>query len=79
MLGSLALATLLSGAPHLHATPLLVLPLLGCMLGTADTVRCLQRRWSFYHGAVVVLIYMDIMALFMILFLLLYPYGRWLL
>jgi len=27
----------------------------------------------------VVLIYMDIMALCMILFLLLYPYGRWLL
>jgi len=26
-----------------------------------------------------VLIYMDIMALCMILFLLLYPYGRWLL
>jgi hypothetical protein len=48
-------------------------------LGTWDTIRCLQRRWSFYHGAVVVFIYMDIMALCMILFLLLYPYGRWLL
>jgi hypothetical protein len=42
-------------------------------------MRCLQHRWSFYHGAVVLLIYMDIMALCMILFLLLYPYGKWLL
>ncbi len=48
-------------------------------LGAWDTIRCLRHRWSFYHGAVVVLIYMDIMALCMILFLLLYPYGRWLL
>jgi hypothetical protein len=74
VLGSLALATLLSGAPHLHATPLLVLPLLGCMLGTADTVRCLQRRWSFYHGGVLLCLYMDLMAITLVLFLLLYPY-----
>jgi hypothetical protein len=74
VLGGLALATLLSGAPHLHTSPLLILPLLGCLLGTADTVRCLQKRWSFYHGGVLLCLYMDVMAITLVLFLLLYPY-----
>ena len=74
VLASLALATLLSGAPHLRAAPLLVLPLLGSLLGTADTVRCLQKRWSFYHGGVLLCLYMDLMALTLVLFFLLYPY-----
>ena len=47
------------------------------ILGTADTVRCMQRRWNFYHGGVVLCIYMDLMALCLILFLLLYPYMLW--
>jgi hypothetical protein len=37
----------------------------------------MQRRWSFYHGGVLLLIYMDLMVLCMILFLLLYPYALW--
>ncbi len=74
VLTSLALATLLSGAPHLHAAPLLVLPLLACLVGTADTVRCLQKRWSFYHGGVLLCLYMDLMAITLVLFFLLYPY-----
>ena len=59
-----------SGRPH-------VTLLLSDEDGTADTVRCMQRRWSFYHGGVILLIYMDLMALCMILFLLLYPYALW--
>ena len=45
--------------------------------GTIDTIRCMQRRWSFYHGGVLLLIYMDLMAVCLILFLLLYPYMLW--
>ena len=37
----------------------------------------MQRRWSLYHGGVLLLIYMDLMVLCMILFLLLYPYAGW--
>jgi hypothetical protein len=74
---SLFAAILLSGFPQIHTTPILVLPALGAAAGTADTVRCMQRRWSFYHGGVLLLIYMDLMALCMILFLLLYPYALW--
>ena len=79
VLGSLMLAFLLSGFPEDRPSLKLLIPTLLALLGTFDTMRCLQPRWSLYHGAVVVLIYMDIMALCMILFLLLYPYGRWLL
>jgi hypothetical protein len=77
VLTSLLAALLLSGFPQLHATPILILPALAAAVGTADTVRCMQRRWSFYHGGVILLIYMDLMALCMILFLLLYPYALW--
>jgi hypothetical protein len=79
VLGSLILAFLMAGFPDDRPSLKLVIPALVAALGTWDTMRCLQHRWSFYHGAVVLLIYMDIMALFMILFLLLYPYGKWLL
>ena len=79
VLGSLILAFLMAGFPDDRPSLKLVIPAIVAALGTWDTMRCLQHRWSFYHGAVVLLIYMDIMALCMILFLLLYPYGRWLL
>jgi hypothetical protein len=42
-----------------------------------ETLRCLQRRWNLYHGAVMVLLYSDLLALLMILFLFLSPYGHW--
>jgi hypothetical protein len=77
VLSSLATAIFLSGFPRNHATPLLIFPTIAAVAGTADTIRCMQRRWSFYHGGVLLLIYMDLMALCMILFLLLYPYAHW--
>ena len=73
-LAGLAIAVPMSGFPHLHANALLVLPLLLCIVGTADTVRCMQRRWSFYHGGVLLLLYMGLMAITLVLFFLLYPY-----
>jgi hypothetical protein len=77
VLSGLVSAILLSNFPDIRTNPFLIFPALIAMAGTADTVRCMQRRWSFYHGGVLLLIYMDLMALCMILFLLLYPYTNW--
>ena len=74
---SLAVSLLLSDFPHNRANPLLILPALVAVFGTVDTIRCIQRRWSFYHGGVLLCIYMDLMALCMILFFLFYPYAQW--
>lgn len=74
---SLGLALLLSDFPHNRATVFLALPALAAITGTIDTIRCMQPRWSLYHGGVLLLIYMDLMALCMILFFLLYPYAGW--
>ena len=79
VLGSLVLAIVWAGYPEDHPTPGLILPLALAFGGALDTMRCLRLRWSFYHGGVILLLYMDIMALAMILFLLLYPYDAWLL
>lgn len=74
VLGSLAIAIYLSHYPHIQRAPLLVLPVLIAIAGTIDTVRCIQRRWSFYHAGVMLFIYMDLMALMLMLFFLFYPY-----
>ena len=77
VLFSLIAALLLSDFPHDRATPLLLFPILFAIAGTADTIRCMQRRWNFYHGGVVLCIYMDLLSLCLMLFLLLYPYMPW--
>ncbi|HMF65411.1 MAG TPA: hypothetical protein VK608_15080 [Edaphobacter sp.] len=74
---SLGTAILLSDFPHNHATPLIVFPALVAFTGTLDTLRCMKPRWSFYHVGVLLCVYMDLMAICMILFFLLYPYTRW--
>ena len=74
VLGSLALAIPLSHYPRIQRAPLLVLPILIAIVGTVDTVRCIQRRWSFYHAGVILFIYMDLMTLMLMLFFLFYPY-----
>jgi hypothetical protein len=75
VLGSLVLAFIWAGYPEAHANPKLAIPAILAIAGTADTMRCLRLKWSFYHGGVILLLYMDIMAIAMILFLLLYPYD----
>lgn len=75
---SLGVSVLLSDFPNNHATPLLILPALVAVAGTVDHLRCMRTRWSLYHGGVLLMIYMDLMALGMILFFLLYPYALWL-
>ncbi|HEX4650951.1 MAG TPA: permease [Granulicella sp.] len=78
VLVSLAVAFPLSDFPHNRPTLLLVLPALLSVVGTADTIRCMRKRWSFYHGGVLLCIYMDLMAVALILVFLLYPYALWL-
>jgi len=77
VLASVFIAVPLSHFPHLRPTLLLLLPALISVIGTAETVRCIQRRWNLYHGGVILCIYMDLMAVSLILFLLLYPYFLW--
>ena len=72
------IAVFLSDFPHNRATPLLVIPALMALAGTADTVRCIRKRWSFYHAGVLLCIYMDLMAVSLILFFLFYPYAHFL-
>jgi hypothetical protein len=74
VLGSLVLAILGSHCPHLQREPLLVFPVLIGIAGTVDTIRCVQKRWSFYHAGVILFIYMDLMAVAMMTFLWLYPF-----
>lgn len=74
VLGSFAASFRLSGFPRSRATLLLIIPAVLALLGMFDTVRCMQPRWNFYHGGVILLIYMDLMAVCLILFFLLFPY-----
>jgi hypothetical protein len=78
VLGSFVVAVLLSDFPNNRATLLLLLPTLFAVLGTAETVRCMRRRWDYYHAGVILCVYMDLMALCLILFFLIYPYGHFL-
>lgn len=78
VVGSLILALVVSGFPDIHPSLILLLPAAAACYGTWETTRCLQRRWNFYHGGVMLLLYADILVLALIIFLLLYPYAQWL-
>jgi len=75
---SVAAATLISKFPHIRPTPWLILPFLGCLAGMGDTLRCIQKRWNLYPGGVMFCLYMDLMAIMLVLFFLVYPYLVWL-
>jgi hypothetical protein len=75
---SLGAALLLSDFPNNHANPLITIAVIAAIAGTIDHLRCMRGRWNWYHGGVVLLIYMDLMSISMILFFLLYPYTHWL-
>lgn len=74
VLGSFAAAFRLSDFPHSRATLLLAIPAVLALLGAFDTIRCMQLRWSFYHAGVILCLYMDLMAISLILFFLFSPY-----
>ena len=73
----LAVAFRVSGFPAVRPAPVLILPLALTVWGSIETFRCLRRRWSLYHGSVLLLLYMDVLVLAMVLFLLVYPYQSW--
>ena len=75
---SLLAALPLSDFPHNRANLLLLIPAFFAVAGTVDTVRNMRRVYSFYHAGVILCIYMDLMAVFMILFFLVYPYSHFL-
>jgi hypothetical protein len=75
VLASLFAAIAASGFPNLRPSLWMVLPALGALYGTWETTRCLRRRWSFYHGGVLLLLYADVLILTLIVFLLLYPWA----
>jgi hypothetical protein len=74
VLGSFAASFRLSGFPHTRATLLLILPAAFAMAGMFDTLRCMQPRRNLYHGGVMLLLFMDMLAICLILFFLLFPY-----
>jgi len=74
VLGSVALSFPLVGFPDTRRDPFMVLPLLLALYGTFDTVRCVRPRWDFYHAGVILLLWMDMMAVCLISFFFLSPY-----
>ena len=70
---SLMVAFRLSHFPQNRASIWIAIPLLLSLVGTLDTVRCMRSRWSWYHGGVVLCAYMDLMAICLIAFFLVYP------
>jgi hypothetical protein len=66
----------LAGFPsiqNLHSSPWQIVALLVGAWGMAETARCLQRRWNFYHAGVLLLLYADLMMLAAIVVLLAVP------
>jgi len=71
---SLAVAFPLAKFPFDQANPAMILPIVGAAAGMFEAFRCIRARWSWYHGAVLISLYMDALVLTMILFLALYPF-----
>ena len=75
-LGAFAASLRLAGFPHiqnLHGSWWQILALLVAAWGMAETARCLQRKWSFYHAGVLILLYANLMILATIVVLLAVP------
>jgi hypothetical protein len=74
VLASFAVSFPLSGFPNSRATPLLVIPALLATIGTIDTLRCLRPHRDLYHAGIILCLFMDMLALCLILFFLFFPY-----
>ncbi len=72
---SLVLSLRMADFPANRANLLLIFPLLAALAGTLDTARNMRRRWGWYHGGVVLLLYTELMVMSMIAFFWLYPYA----
>lgn len=71
---SFAASFRLSDFPRTRATPVLIIPALIAMLGMFETLRCMQPQRNLYHAGVILLLFMDMLAICLILFFLLFPY-----
>jgi hypothetical protein len=75
-LGAFGGSLRLAGFPYiedLHGSRWQFLALLVAAWGMAETARCLQRRWSFYHAGVLILLYANLMIMAAIVVLLAVP------
>jgi hypothetical protein len=65
-LGAFAASLRLAGFPNindLHGSHWQFLALLVAASGMAETARCLRRKWSLYHAAILILLYADLMII----------------
>lgn len=74
VLGSFAASFRLSDFPRTRATPLLIIPAVLAMFGMWDTLRCMRPHRNLYHAGVILLLFMDMLAICLILFFLFFPY-----
>jgi len=75
-LSGFALSLHLGGFPHiesLHSSHWQVAALALALWGMAETGRCLRRRWSLYHGGVLLLLYSNLLIVCMSAFLIFFP------
>lgn len=75
-LGAFLLSLHLAGFPsieNLHGSHWQWLALAIAVWGMAETIRCLQKKWSLYHAGILLLVYTDLMILAMIVFMVAYP------
>jgi hypothetical protein len=71
VLGSFFASFYLSGFPHTRASLLLLIP---ALLATVGTIRCLTPRRNLHHASIILCLFMDLLALTLIFFFLLFPY-----
>lgn len=75
-LGAFVASLWLAGFPHIentHGSHWQIVLLLVEAWGMGEVARCLQRKWSFYHGGVLLLLYANLMILAMMAFLVVFP------
>jgi CO dehydrogenase/acetyl-CoA synthase gamma subunit (corrinoid Fe-S protein) len=74
--GAFFLSLRLAGFPdieNLHNSHWQIVALLLAAWGMAETARCLQRQWSFYHAGILILLYADLMILTAVVVLMTVP------
>jgi len=74
VLGSFAASFPLSGFPHTRATLLLIIPAVVALYGTFETARCMRPKHNLYYAGIVLCLLMDLLAVCLIFFFLLFPY-----
>ncbi|HXE06872.1 MAG TPA: hypothetical protein VN612_03170 [Acidobacteriaceae bacterium] len=74
VLGSVAMSFPLAGFPNDRRDPALIVPALLALFGTLETVRCVRPRWDLYHAGLILLLWMDMMAVCLVFFFLFSPY-----